>query len=114
MIVYGLKACDTCRKALAEMQALGLEPDFVDVRATPLGSEAIARFHAAFGDALVNRSSTTWRGLSEEERAGDPLSLLAAHPALMKRPVIDTGEALVLGWKDDARAVVLGAGGLSA
>jgi arsenate reductase len=108
MIVYGLKSCDTCRKAMKEMRAAGLAPEFVDLRETPLSPDTLTRFHTAFEERLVNRASTTWRGLSEAERAGDPLSLLAAHPALMKRPVIDTGATLTLGWREDARAIVLG------
>lgn len=98
MKIYGLKACDTCRKAVKETGA-----ELVDVRATPLDAATLARFHAAFGTALVNRRSTTWRNLSEAERAGEDLALLAAHPTLMKRPVIEDGERLVLGWTAVAR-----------
>ncbi|MBV0912564.1 arsenate reductase family protein [Anianabacter salinae] len=108
MTVYGLKTCDTCRKALAELRASGAEPGFVDVRADGLDAATLARFLDAFGEALVNRRSTTWRGLSEAERAGDPATLLGAHPALMKRPVIDAGGRLFLGWSAETRAAVLG------
>jgi len=59
---------------------------------------------AEFGDALVNRKSTTWRGLSEMSRAFEADALLAAHPALMKRPVIARGGRLTLGWEEDVRA----------
>ena len=103
MKIYGLKACDTCRKAV---KATGAE--LVDVRAAPLSRAELERFRAAFGEDLVNRRSTTWRGLTEEERAGDPLELLAAHPALMKRPVIEKDGALWLGWGKDVQAAVLG------
>ena len=101
MRIYGLKACDTCRKAV---KATGAE--LVDVRATPLARADLERFHAAFGDALVNRRSTTWRELPEAERAGAPLDLLAAHPTLMKRPVIEDGERLLLGWTKDVQAAL--------
>lgn len=68
----------------------------------------LQRFRAAFGDALVNRRSTTWRGLSEDERAGDPLELLAAHPTLMKRPVIEADDGtLYLGWDKAVQAALL-------
>ncbi|NKX43506.1 ArsC/Spx/MgsR family protein [Roseicyclus persicicus] len=103
MKVYGLKNCDTCRAAVAALPGAEL----VDVRALPLSEADRARFLAAFGDALVNRRSTTWRGLSEAERAGDPAALLAAHPALMKRPVIEAGGRLYLGWDAGVKAALL-------
>ncbi|MEL6645772.1 MAG: ArsC/Spx/MgsR family protein [Pseudomonadota bacterium] len=102
MRIFGLRTCDTCRAAAKAL------PDaaFVDVRATPLDPAEIARFLEAFGDALVNRRSTTWRGLDEKARAGDPATLLAAHPTLMKRPVIETDEGLHLGWTPEVRAAL--------
>ncbi|OAN69455.1 arsenate reductase [Jannaschia sp. EhC01] len=99
MRIFGLKACDTCRKAA---KALGAE--LVDIRATPLDPVQIAAFYAAFGEALVNKRSTTWRELSEEARAMDPVALITAHPAVMKRPVIEKGGALTLGWTKDVQA----------
>ncbi len=96
--VFGLKACDTCRAAVKALEASGREVRLVDVRAEPLEGAQLARFLGAFGEALVNRRSTTWRGLSEAERARAPEVLLADHPALMKRPVIAAGGALYLGW----------------
>ncbi len=107
MHIYGLKNCDTCRKAVKELTAAGREVALIDIRATPLDAETRARFLAAFGEALVNRRSTTWRGLSEEDRAAPPEALLAAHPALMKRPVIDTGQVLYLGWDATVQAALL-------
>ena len=63
----------------------------------------------AFGEAFVNRRSTTWRGLSETERAGDPVALVSAHPTLMKRPVIEDDDGrLHLGWGKDVQNSLLG------
>lgn len=108
MQVYGLKNCDTCRKAVKALQAAGQEAVLVDVRAEPLDRETLEAFQAAFGAALLNTRSTTWRGLSEAERKGDPLDLIAANPALMKRPVIRDGSgALHLGWGKDVQARLL-------
>lgn len=104
MKIYGLKTCDTCRKALKALEGRGAV--LVDIRAEPLAPETRARFRAAFGEALVNRRSTTWKALSEAERATAPEALLAAHPALMKRPVIEAGGALHLGWDDGVRAAL--------
>ncbi len=100
VLLYGLKSCDACRAALRALP----EVEFVDVR-PGLPPETLARFLDAFGDALVNRRSTTWRGLSEAERGAAPRALLAAHPTLMKRPVIEADGALHLGWSAGTRAV---------
>lgn len=107
MNVYGLKACDTCRKAVKALTAAGHDARLVDVRDTPLDPGRLSRFHGAFGDRLVNTRSTTWRELPETERAGEPLDLIARHPALMKRPVIEHGDALYLGWDAGVRSALL-------
>ncbi|MCK0143262.1 ArsC/Spx/MgsR family protein [Aliiroseovarius sp. F20344] len=98
MRVWGLKNCDTCRKAVKALEGAGRTLDYVDVRANGVDRGDLERFFAAFGDALVNKRSTTWRGLSEAERVGDPVALLATHPTLMKRPVIEADGDLTLGW----------------
>ncbi len=108
MRVFALKSCDTCRKAIRELVAAGHNPQITDVRADGVDAADLARFWQAFGDDLVNRRSTTWRNLSEGERLSDPMTLLAAHPTLMKRPVIDVDGQLSLGWGADVRAKHLG------
>ena len=94
MILYGLKTCDTCRKALKSL------PDarFVDVRSQGVPTDVLSRAIARFGDRLVNKRSTTWRELPEEERQNPPLELLKTHPTLMKRPLIVEGNQMWLGW----------------
>jgi len=104
MRIYGLKTCDTCRAAVKALAGQGAV--LVDVRETPLAAAKVARFLDVFGEALVNRRSTTWRGMPETERAGPPAALLAAHPALMKRPVIEAGGALYLGWDAEVKAAL--------
>ena len=108
MDLYGLKTCDTCRKAVKMLEAAGRSVRFVDVRAEPLAADQLAEFLGAFGDALVNTRSTTWRGLSEGDRKGAPADLLAAHPALMKRPVIRADDGtLHLGWGKEVQAALV-------
>jgi arsenate reductase (glutaredoxin) len=102
IIIYGIKTCDTCRKALKALP----EASFRDIRAQPLTGPEIAEFLAEFGDGLINRASTTWRGLSDDARAQDPHTLLAAHPTLMKRPVIRAQGKHYLGWKADVQAAL--------
>lgn len=103
MKLYGLKNCDSCRAA---MKALDGRASLVDVRADGVPEAVLEAAQERFGEALVNTRSTTWRGLSEEERARDPLVLLKEHPALMKRPLIVEGEEMWLGWKGDVKAAL--------
>lgn len=102
MRLFGLKNCDTCRKALKALQSAEL----VDVRADGVPDVIMAQAFEQFGDALVNNRSTTWRQLSEEERNTAPLSLLAQHPTLMKRPLIEADGTLYLGWGKDVKAAL--------
>lgn len=107
MIVYGLRTCDTCRKVMKSLEKSDRKPAFHDVRDKPLTPPQIARFLDSFGDALVNRASTTWRGLAEEERALPAADLLARHPTVMKRPVIEDGQNLYLGFGPAVQASIL-------
>lgn len=77
-----------------------------DVRDQPLPYGVLKSFLKAFPDSLINKRSTTWRKLSEHERAGDPIALLQAHPALMKRPLIKAGDRLYLGWTPENEAAL--------
>lgn len=104
MIIYGLKTCDTCRKARAALPSAR----FVDLRADGMPSDLRDRALEIFGDRLVNTRSTTWRGLSEAERCQPSGVLLAAHPALMKRPLIDDGAGLHLGWGPEVKRALVG------
>ncbi|MEL7464431.1 MAG: ArsC/Spx/MgsR family protein [Pseudomonadota bacterium] len=111
---WGLKSCDTCKKAQKALEAAGVDLTVKDVRADGVDEATIAAWLAAVGgDALVNRRSTTWRGLSDAEKAeteaeGDcAAALLAANPTLIKRPVIVDGVAVHVGWTKDVQAALL-------
>lgn len=102
--IYGLKNCDTCRKALKYVQSSGAEGSLIDVREQPPGSERLTQWCTMFGrDALVNKRSTTWRSLSDAEKSfttdAEAVALLTQHPALMKRPVMINGPTSLLGFK---------------
>ncbi|AML49965.1 ArsC/Spx/MgsR family protein [Falsihalocynthiibacter arcticus] len=107
MKIWTLKNCDTCRKAVKELEAEFGALERVDVRDDGVAPVDLARFYAAFGEDILNRRSTTWRALSPESREGNPLTLLAAHPTLMKRPVIQLDERLFLGWGKDVQAELM-------
>lgn len=113
--VYGLKNCDTCRKAVKALKDAGVEHRFVDVRADGVSAERLGGWAEAAGwEVLLNRRGTTWRGLDEAER-GDldgsrALSLMEAHPALIKRPVIEAGDEVTVGFSDEIRKKLTSAG----
>ena len=100
MQIYGLKNCDTCRKALKSLP----QAQLLDVRVDGVPTEVMQAAFAQFDEALLNT-----RGLSEGERGSAPLDLIAQHPALMKRPLIVDGGQMFLGWTKDVQAVLLGA-----
>ena len=106
--VYGLKNCDTCRKALKWLEAEGVVHRFHDVRKDGIEETAIKRWIAACGrETVLNRRGTTWRGLDENAKEDvnetTAVALMAAHPALIKRPVFEWGGRVVVGFKDEQR-----------
>lgn len=98
MRIFALKTCDTCRKALKELAAAGHEPTVIDVRADGISGEDLGRFAEVLGEDLVNKRSTTWRGLDDATRARPTVDLLTEYPTLMKRPLIENDGQLCLGW----------------
>lgn len=102
MKLFGLKNCDTCRRALKALKAAGHDVELVDVRGGGISAEELERLLIVFGADLLNRRSTTWRKLSDAEQQKKPIELMLEHPALMKRPVIkEEGGLLTLGWGKD-------------
>lgn len=99
MTVYGIRQCDTCRKALKTLESQGVEHRFHDLRADGLAPALVKSWlESPHADVLVNRRSTTWRGLSDADKAStgkDLQALLLAHPTLIKRPVYMEGDTLL-------------------
>ena len=109
MKIYHLKTCDTCRKAIKSLRAAGHQPELHDVRADGLDAAMLKTFEAALGfEALVNKKSTTWRGLSDAQKMGlsraSALVLLAENPTLMKRPVVEHGGKFTVGWSKSVQS----------
>lgn len=96
IVVHGLKNCDSCRKAMKKLAAAGVEARLNDISG---GVDNLPTWLDALGAArLINKKSTTWRSLSEEQRAlaeSDPRRLLSDHPKLIKRPVIETPDGRI-------------------
>ena len=102
LTVYGIKQCDTCRKALKWLAGQGMEHRFHDFRSDGLQAELLKNWlDSPFADKLVNRRSTTWRQLNDEQRQfeGDQLlELLLEYPTLIKRPVFVADEIVAVGF----------------
>ena len=103
LTVYGIKNCDTCRKALKWLGAEGIEHTFHDFRVDGLEPANVARWSDAVGwEKLLNRRGTTWRNLPDSDRDGvdaaSAQTLMAGNPTLIKRPVFDDGSSILVGF----------------
>ena len=113
IVVHGLKNCDTCRKAMKWLAAEGLEARLHDVRADGLDATMLGRWVGALGwEKLLNRRGTTWRKLPDADTANvdeaKAKALMLEHPALIKRPVFEKGDQVILGFKDEQKAALSG------
>ena len=106
--LYGLKNCDTCRKARKWLDRFGIEHEFVDYRDDPRSPEELVAWKDKLGgwDAMINKSSTTWRQLpAHRKEAGSDAEwklLLREYPQLVRRPVVVTDDGEVTqGFSDN-------------
>jgi len=111
-ILYGIKNCDTVKKARNWLTAQGIEYCFHDFRADGLSSELLETLEAKLGwETLLNRRGTTWRKLEESQRENldrtKALALMLAQPSLIKRPVLETGTKTLIGFTPDYYATEL-------
>ena len=105
-ILYGIKNCDTVKKARAWLEAQGVAYRFHDFRADGLSAELLGELETALGwQALLNRRGTTWRKLEEDQRENidrsKAMALMLAQPSLVKRPVLATGTKTLIGFTPD-------------
>lgn len=109
LTVYGLKNCDTCRKAMKWLSENDIDCAFLDVRKDGVDKFLVEKWVSSVGwETLLNRRGTTWRGLSDADKENIDQSravdLMVAHPALIKRPVFDQGGDISVGFKDADKA----------
>ena len=102
LTVYGIKQCDTCRKALKWLTSEGIDHQFHDLRVDGLQADLLHNWmDSPQTRKLVNRRSTTWRQLTDAQRKFEGqalLDLLLQHPTLIKRPVFVQDSFLVIGF----------------
>jgi arsenate reductase-like glutaredoxin family protein len=104
MILYGISTCDTCKKALKSLAAAGHDVTFRDLRQEPLNDGEISGIVTEFGDRVINKQSTTYRGFSDFLKASEAEAQIKAQPTVMKRPLIEGDGIWTLGWDAEAQA----------
>lgn len=110
--IYGIKNCDTMKKAFAWLQANGVAYEFIDYKKAGVAEAHLPDWCArADWETLLNRRGLMWKKLTDAERAdideNKARVLMAQYPALIKRPVLDTGKTLLIGFDPDTYAKTL-------
>ena len=105
VILYGIKNCDSVRKARRWLAEHRIEYRFHDLRAAGLSEALLDKWIEELGwETLLNQRGTTWRKLPENQRINPgPATarrIMLAHPASIKRPLIDTGTSRHVGFSD--------------
>jgi len=113
--IYGIKNCDTMKKARAWLDQHGVAYDFHDYKAAGIDRGRLQGWAREVGwETLINRAGTTFRALTDKDKAGltetRAIALMLAQPAMIKRPVLDAGGKLLVGFKPEQYAQALGSG----
>lgn len=111
--LYGFRSCDTVRAAIAWLDANGVAHDFFDYRVHSLDPDIVDDWFVRAGwEQVLNRNATTFKALPESEKSGIDVTrakqMILAQTNLIKRPVLDTGDVLLFGFKADAWSAALG------
>ncbi len=110
--IFGIKNCDTMKKAFAWLAANGVAYNFIDYRQAGVAATHLPDWNRRVGwQALLNTRGLTWRKLAAAERAevdeARALQLMAEYPSLIKRPVLDTGKDLLVGFSAESYACLV-------
>lgn len=103
--LYGIKNCDTVKKARRWLEQHNIEYDFHDFREDGLAEPQVQAWLNKLGwESVLNRRSTSWKQLDPEQRDNmdqhRALRAILDQPTLIKRPLLDTGSSLHLGFKE--------------
>lgn len=101
--LYGIKNCDTVKKTRNWLEQNGVVYQFHDYRVDGLDLSLLEHFEVKLGwEQMLNRRSTSWRQLSDADKTDldktKALQLMLTHPTLIKRPVLDTEEQMLIGF----------------
>jgi arsenate reductase (glutaredoxin) len=112
LTLYGIPHCESVKKARAWLAEHGLAYQFHDYKKSGVPEARLRNWVSAKGwQTLLNRKGTTWRALAPEAQAAivdsdAAVALMLAHASAIKRPVIEAGELLIVGWDDAAMEVL--------
>ena len=107
--IHGIKACDTMKKARDWLEAHGVAYDFHDYKAQGVERATLEKWVAQVGwETLLNRAGTTFRKLPDADKSGltqaRAIALMMAQPSMIKRPVLDVGGKLIVGFRPEIYA----------
>ena len=105
LTLYGIKNCDTVKKARCWLEDHGIEYQFHDFRQDGLEKKQLSAWVEKSGwETIVNKRSTTWRKLSDKDKNittdSQAIKLLLANPTLIKRPVVQNNKMLLVGFNE--------------
>lgn len=110
--LYGIKNCDTVKKARAWLDGQGIAYTFHDYKVAGIDRERLQHWCREHGwETLLNRAGTTFRQLPEADKAGldeaKAIALMLAKPSMIKRPVLDLGSRTLVGFKPEHYSAAL-------
>ncbi len=104
--IYGIKNCDTMKKARTWLDDLGVQYEFHDYKTSGIEAAKLTRWAGEVGwEMLLNRSGTTFRKLPEAQQSDlnprKAIALMVEQPSMIKRPVLETGSRILVGFKPE-------------
>ena len=110
--VYGIPNCDTVKKARKWLDAQGLDYTFHDYKKEGADAGKLAAWSDAVGwEVLLNKRGTTFRKLDDADKADidrdKAIALMLQHPSLIKRPVVESGDTVLVGFSDSEWSAAL-------
>lgn len=111
--LHGIRNCDTMKKAWTWLDQAGVTYDFHDYKKQGIDRASLERWAAQVGwEVLLNRAGTTFRALPDADKAdmtqAKAIGLMLAQPSMIKRPVLETGDGILVGFKPEAYAAKFG------
>ena len=108
-LIYGIKNCDTMKKAFAWLESQGIDYEFVEYKKAGVVEKHLPDWNRRVGwQTLLNTRGMMWKRLSDAERAdvdeAKALALMTDYPTLIKRPVADNGKTLLVGFDPEQYA----------
>lgn len=101
LTIYGIKNCDTVRKALKFLSSKSLSYEFIDYRDNPISKDLFEIMKQGVGiDLLINKRSTTFKVLTDKQKQNINYELVTQYPTLIKRPVLIKNRNVMVGFSE--------------